>query len=177
MLPQRVSMRTLYLLRHAKSDWDDANLGDAERPLAPRGRRAAKRMGAHLAEVGPIPDRVLCSTARRAIDTWELAAAELDAEPELELDEALYLAPPAVILARVRGVPDRVHTLLVVGHNPGFQALAVQLAGGPRTAAAEKIGKFPTAALARFTLAHGGWRQLAPETVRLAAFVRPSELD
>jgi phosphohistidine phosphatase len=170
-------MRTLHLLRHAKSDWDDANLGDAERPLAPRGRRAAKRMGAHLAEVGPIPDLVLCSTARRAVDTWTLAAAELRAEPELTLDEGLYLAPPALLLARVRRVSDRVHTLLVVGHNPGFQELAVHLAGGPRSAAAERIGKFPTAALATFTLAHGGWRELAPEALRLAAFVRPAELD
>jgi phosphohistidine phosphatase len=169
-------MRTLLLLRHAKSDWDQAR-EDHERPLAPRGRRAAKRMGAHLAESGVRPDLVLCSTALRARDTWRFAAAALGAEPELELVPELYLASPARILERVRSAPDRCHTLLVVGHNPGFQELAVQLAGGPRSAPGERIGKFPTAALARFTLANGGWRGLAPGKVQLADFVRPSELD
>jgi phosphohistidine phosphatase len=177
MLPQRVSMRTLLLLRHAKSDWADAGQDDHERPLARRGVRAAERMGAHLAEAGCVPDLVLCSTARRAVETWRLAAAALGSDAIVELDSELYLASPARILERVQRAPDRCHTLLVVGHNPGFQELAVRLAGGSRTAAAERIGKFPTAALATFTLARGGWGELAPSGVRLAAFVRPSELD
>lgn len=177
MLPQRVPMRTLLLLRHAKSDWDDERQADHERPLAPRGVRAARRMGAHLAESGVAPDLVLCSTARRAVETWRLAAAELGGDCALELDAELYLAAPARILERVHRVPDRCRTLLVVGHNPGFQELALQLAGGQRTAAGARIGKFPTAALARFALPRGSWRELAPGRTRLEAFVRPSELS
>lgn len=161
------------LLRHAKSDPGDPGRDDHARELAPRGVRAAGRMGAELARAGLLPELVLCSTARRAAETWRLAAAALGAEPPLELDPELYLAPPARILARVRRAPDRVRTLLVVGHNPGFQELALHLAGG---GAAARIGKFPTAALATFEMAHGPWSELGPAGVRLVRFVRPSEL-
>lgn len=169
-------MRTLLLLRHAKSSWDDDRRDDHERPLAPRGVRAAALVGAYLAEESRAPDLVLCSAARRAVETWERAAAVLPRAPRLVLDEALYLASPEQILARVRRVEDRVARLLVVGHNPGFQQLALELAGGAASAEARRIGKFPTGALASFTLARAGWSELAPGRVRLADFVRPADL-
>jgi phosphohistidine phosphatase len=171
-------MRTLLLLRHAKSSWDDEGADDRVRPLAPRGVRAAARMGAHLAEQAPL-DLVLCSTARRAAETWERASAALGPAPPVAFDDALYLASPARILARVRRVPHGVRRLLVVGHNPGFHELALQLAGAggdAARAAAERIGKFPTGALAAFELARGDWSELGRAPTRLVAFVRPKDL-
>lgn len=167
-------MRTLLLLRHAKARTDDVG-GDAARPLAPRGTRAAARMGEHLAERGWVPDLVLCSTARRARETWEHASAALHPAPRVALDAALYLASPERILARVRLVDRAVATLLVVGHNPGFHELAYDLA--ETGAARDRIGKFPTAALARFELADGAWSEAGPGALRFAELVAPRELD
>lgn len=148
--------------------------GDHERPLAPRGKRAAARIGEHLAAMSRIPDLVLCSTSRRTVETWRHVAAAFPAEPPVERDRALYLAPPARILARIERVDDAVAALLVIGHNPGFQELACQLA---RTAAErDRIGKFPTAALARFALARGGWRDAHPGVLRFVDLVRPADL-
>jgi phosphohistidine phosphatase len=167
-------MRTLLLLRHAKARTDDVG-GDVARPLAPRGRRAAARMGELIVERGWEPDLVLCSTARRARETWDQAAAALRRAPRVALDERLYLASPSRILARVREVEEGVGTLLVVGHNPGFHELAYDLAASG--AARDRIGKFPTAALARFELADGGWAEAGPGTLRFAELVAPKELD
>jgi len=167
-------MRTLLLLRHAKSSWDVKD--DHERTLAPRGARAAALLGAYLAEPGRAPDLVLCSTARRAIETWERAAEQLAKPPRVVLDEELYLAAPARILARIRRADDRARRLLVVGHNPGFQQLAVELAGGAEAPGAARVGKFPTCALAVFELARGAWSELSPGRVELAGFVRPADL-
>jgi phosphohistidine phosphatase len=164
-------MRTLLLLRHAKSSWDAAD--DHERTLAPRGVRAAALLGAYLAEEGRAPDLVLCSTARRAVETWQRVAAQLPKPPRVVLDAALYLAAPERILARVQRADDRVRRLLVVGHNPGFQELALELAG---SAGAARIGKFPTCALAIFEIARGGWSELSPADASLAEFVRPVDL-
>jgi phosphohistidine phosphatase len=168
-------MRTLQLLRHAKSDWDDATADDHDRVLAPRGERAATLVGVHLSQDGA-PELVLCSTARRAVETWERAAAQLPHPPPVELDGALYLASPAQILARVRRVDDAVRRVLVVGHNPGLQALAVQLAGGPGSPGAARVGKFATAALATFSIRRGGWGDLDARAATLADFVRPADL-
>jgi phosphohistidine phosphatase len=167
-------MRTLLLLRHAKARTDDVG-GDSARPLAPRGLRAAERMGEEIAERGWVPDLVLCSTARRARETWDQASAALRPAPRVAFDEKLYLASPARILARVREVDVRVRTLLVVGHNPGFHELACDLAASG--AARDRIGKFPTAALARFELADGDWAEAGPGALRFIEIVAPKELD
>jgi phosphohistidine phosphatase len=167
-------MRTLQLLRHAKSSWDGDD--DHDRPLAPRGVRAATLVGVHLAELEALPDLVLCSTARRAVETWERAEAQLPERPPVRYDDALYLAPPERILARIRKVEDGVRRLLVVGHNPGLQELAVELAGGPRSEGAARIGKFATGALASFSLRRVGWSDLDARAAELADFVRPADL-
>jgi phosphohistidine phosphatase len=169
-------MRILQLLRHAKSNWDGPAGDDHGRVLAPRGQRAATLVGVHLAQQDAAPELVLCSTARRAVETWERAAAQLPHPPPVELDEALYLASPAQILARVQRVDAAVRRVLVVGHNPGFQALAVQLAGGPGSEGAARVGKFATGALATFSLRRGGWAELDARATSLTDFVRPADL-
>lgn len=173
-------MKTLLLLRHAKSSWDDPALDDFDRPLNPRGRKAAPRVGAWIGERGLVPDRVLCSAARRALESWERAAPALavDPLPPVEVVHGLYLAEPRRILALVRAQPDDVDSLLVVGHNPGFEDLArgLAVAGDPEALAGLAAG-FPTAGLAVFRFPVDRWEEVGPGVGRLEAFVRPRELE
>ncbi|MEV4940541.1 SixA phosphatase family protein [Streptomyces zaomyceticus] len=118
-------------MRHAKSAWPEG-VADHDRPLGPRGLRDAPAAGRFLAEHGGPPDLVLCSPARRARRTWELAAAELDSPvpaPTVH-DPRLYGAGDAELLDVLHGVPDEVATLLLVGHNPGLEDLVLLLAAG-----------------------------------------------
>lgn len=170
-------MRTLLLLRHAKSNWDDPTQGDHDRPLAERGREAARRMGSTLGERGLDPDLVLCSTAVRAQETWLLAAPAAGSRAPVRDAESLYLADPARLLAVVRSTPDEVLRLLVVGHNPGLARFAAELvAKGPARDLKRMRRKFPTAALAVIAFNAGGWNEIAPGQGTLEAFIRPRDL-
>jgi phosphohistidine phosphatase len=163
--------RRIDLLRHAKSSWDDPGLADHDRPLTSRGRRAAARIGRHLREAGVEPELILCSTARRTQDT--LALLELHGAASIEAE--LYGASSDGLFERLRELSDDVHSVLLIGHNPGIHDLAVMLAGeAPRRD--ELNAGFPTAALATLTF-DGGWRQLRPAACELVAFVKPRELD
>lgn len=156
-------MKTLILLRHAKSDWADPALTDHDRPLAERGREAAPRMGAWLKAHGPRPDLVLCSTATRARQTLALALKELGAAPETRFDRGLYLAGGAGVLARLRQAPDEAATLLLVGHNPDLEQLARRLATtGDKPALARLAEKYPTAGLAVIELPVERWSDTGP---------------
>jgi phosphohistidine phosphatase len=137
--------------------------------------RAAALLGVYLAQERLAPDLALCSSARRAVETWQRASAELPRAPRLRREDGLYLASADELLERVRRVDDAVRSLLLVGHNPGFVELATRLAGSDSGALA-RIGKFPTACLASFALARGGWSALAPGRISLVRFVRPADL-
>lgn len=170
-------MKTLLLLRHAKSSWDDAGLADFDRPLAPRGLRAAPRMARELVRRDWLPDAVLVSPALRTRQTWELVAAELPAPPEPKFRKHLYEASAEQMLAEVRDAGDRAKTLLVIGHNPGLEDFAGQLASptSEAGAVARLREKFPTAALARFVFERG-WSQLHAGSARLTHLLRSREL-
>lgn len=168
-------MRRLMLLRHAKSAWPEG-MADDERPLAPRGREAAPRMGLYLAQSSLLPDLVLVSPARRARETWEIVAPLLP-PAETREEPRIYEAPAASLLAVVREAPDSASTLLLVGHNPGFETLARALTGhGDRDAFARLRQKFPTAGLAVIDFEAASWRDLAPASGRLDRFVTPRTL-
>ena len=158
------------MLRHAKSDRGVA-APDHERPLAPRGRDAAPRIGRYLSEHFGAPQLALCSTATRAVDTLELVLAELAGTIDVRYEAALYLADPETLRARLSAADNDVDAVLIVGHNPGLASLVEGL-GGP--SAQTRIGKFPTAALA--TLDVAAWDQLAPEACRLVDYVVPDDL-
>ena len=181
--------RTLVLFRHAKSAWPD--VPDHDRPLARRGIRAAPVMGRWLREAGLVPGQVLCSTARRARETWQFAQAGLAASPPVTFDVRIYAAAPAALLALIREAPPATGTLLLIGHNPAIEDLARLLAAAPGAAGPGTAGprtgdshhsdldrmrsKFPTAAIA--VLRFGGtWHDLAPGRARLTAFVTPGDL-
>jgi phosphohistidine phosphatase len=169
-------MRELLLLRHAKSSWDQPGVSDRERELAPRGLTAAARMGDLLREQDLAPDLVLCSTARRTVDSWKLAGARLERQPRVTYCDALYLAAPDRILDLIRRHGGSAQRLLLVGHNPGLHQCATRLTGaGAQALRARLAQKFPTGALARIGVA-GGWAELAPGSGELLGFWIPREL-
>ena len=166
--------RKLVLFRHAKSAWP-AGVPDHERPLGPRGKRDAPVMGRWLREAGCTPDQVVCSTARRARETWQLAQTGLAATPPVTFDRGVYEASAAGLLALIRRTPAAVGTLLVIGHNPAIEELGLMLAAPRPDDALERMEvKFPTAAVAVLELT-GNWDQLGPGMAHLAAFVVPRE--
>jgi phosphohistidine phosphatase len=169
--------KQLLLLRHAKSSWDDPDLLDFDRPLSGRGLKAAPLVGRELARQGWLPDLALVSPALRTRDTWRLVAAELPARVEAEFPQGLYEATAADILAKVRQANAATSGLLLLGHNPGLEEFARRLAGAGSDAAALKRleEKFPTAALARFTVEEE-WANLAFGDADLTHCIRPKEL-
>ncbi len=144
-------MPTLYVLRHAKSSWDDDSLPDHDRPLAPRGIRNAQTMALSIRWADPLPELVICSGALRTRQTLELVASALG-DADVVVEEGLYGASADELLGRVREIPDDVGAAMLIGHNPGMQELVVRLSqpGDERDAAAEK---FPTCAFASIRLA------------------------
>lgn len=171
-------MRTILLLRHAKSAWSDPRLDDHERPLTRRGERAAKAVADYIVRTGPHPDLILCSTAMRTRQTLAPLVTRLPAPaPPISLEKSLYLASEDTLLAHLRAVTDDVSTVLLIGHNDGIWRLAEVLAGsGPAEALAALREKFPTGALARLSVPDRPWRDLATGSAKLVAFVRPRDL-
>ena len=175
--------KQLFLLRHAKSSWDDPGLGDHERPLSPRGARAVRVLAEHLRVSAIEPALVLCSTARRTRETYEgvKPGGELLIEPEL------YGADASSVLERLTRLPQETDSVMVIGHNPAMQVLVLRLAGGGANPSdqggpvaeasdlSEVQHKFPTGALATLNF-ECAWGELAPGRARLTAFVRPKQL-
>jgi len=170
-------MLTLSILRHAKSSWDVTELDDFDRPLAKRGAKAAPEIGAKLASEKLVPDLVLCSTAIRTRATLALVIPELPAPPaEIKYEDELYLAPPSVLLDRLRRVTGSVAHILLVGHNPGLHGLALELtADGSRDDLRDLATKFPTGTLAVLTFKLDRWSEIGPATGDLKLFVTPKE--
>lgn len=170
-------MKTLYLLRHAKSSWDSPNGEDHERPLAPRGEKAAHAVGVHLAEREARIDLVLCSTARRAVDTMRLALAPLDPQPVVEKERGLYLCGARVLLERLRDAPDDANAVMLVAHNPDLHELAARLCGQASEADEAALSQdYPAGALAVFSFAVSHWHDVAPGGGRLMEYVLPRKL-
>lgn len=170
-------MKTLTLLRHAKSGWDDPVGRDFDRPLNRRGRKAAVTVGAEMKARGLLFDRVVASPARRVVETLdEVAQGYGPIDPIY--DQRVYLASPAALLELVRQAEDEVDRLLLVGHNPGLEALALLLTGEDGDALrAELAVKYPTGTVAEISLPASSWRDVRPGTGRLVRFIRPRDLD
>jgi phosphohistidine phosphatase len=170
-------MRSLTLLRHAKSSWADETVDDFHRPLNDRGRKAAAAMGRYLVAKGARFDLVLASPAQRVVETLAgLAAGGWEAGP-VQFDSAIYHASTRDLLAMVRAAPDPVRRLLLVGHNPVIGMLALQLSvddgAGLR---AEVAANYPTGALAGLELDIEDWSEAGPECGRLVEFTVPRSL-
>ena len=172
-------MKTLTLLRHAKSGWDDPVARDFDRALNARGKKGATIVGAHLRELGLHFDSVVSSPAVRCVDTldgiWEGYGQVLHPH----WDRRIYLASGATLLDVVHDQPDSVERLLMCGHNPGLEDLILMLvpdsAGSPMREEVEE--KFPTASLAELSIPVDRWADIGANSAALTRFVRPRDLD
>jgi phosphohistidine phosphatase len=165
-------LRTLYLLRHAKAR-REREASDRDRQLHRKGLRQGAALASYLARLGKPLDLVLCSPSRRTRDTLALVLPAVPNRPEIEYPEELYLGSSETLLHAVRGVGERVRSLMLVGHNDGIHQFALALASGDDVT---RLAGFPTGALALFEFDVGSWRQLKPRTGRLTAYVDPDEL-
>ena len=169
--------RQLLLLRHAKAVTGEPGMTDFARPLADRGRKAAARMGRYLAEQNLAPDLVLCSPARRTRETWEIAAPALPPATTRFVDDLYDFGDGETLLAVIRRDGGGASRILLVGHNPAIQSLALLLSGKPETSLKRQMAeKYPTAGLALLDFATGDWASMAAGSARLTAFVRPRDL-
>ncbi len=167
-------MKHLYLLRHAKSSWDDEGLSDVERPLAPRGEKASAAIGKHLRKHGVAPELILCSPSVRTRETLDRIGLD---ESEIRFEDAIYEATAGELVEVLHGVTPGIESVMLIGHNPGIERLAITLARGGDGAGLERLArKYPTAALATLTF-YGSWAELGPDDAELASFVTPKQLS
>lgn len=174
-------MLELILMRHAKSDWSDKALGDFDRALSKRGKTDAPRMGKALARRGLIPEKILCSPARRTRETLKLVLEGMEASPAVVYDQALYAFGDGIAyLDRLR-MENHGATLMLIGHNPSVQNLALRLCASGDADLRAAIGrKFPTAAAAIIMLPAKRWSELPPQpqiSGELKLFLTPKTLD
>jgi phosphohistidine phosphatase len=171
-------MRRLLIFRHAKAERAAPGESDLRRALNERGRKDAAKIGAYMAGHALVPDRVLISTAARSQETWKYAATAFQPAPGAMTVERLYDATLHTILAVVKGTPANIHTLLVIGHNPGLHELAVMLIASGDVEARERLHeKLPTSGLAIIDFAFDDWNKLHPKSGRLERFVSPKSLE
>lgn len=169
-------MKRLLLLRHGKADRHSA-AGDRERPLTQRGEEDARRVGEFLRDAGMTPELAVASNARRAKQTLERTLEAFPAHVTHLIENTIYLATREHLVDVLRQTPDKVHTLLAVGHNPGFAELADWLAGSGEDEALEHMrASYPTAALAILDFETEHWAEVRRGAARLNRFVTPAAL-
>lgn len=158
-------MKTLLLMRHAKSDWEDASLRDFDRPLAERGLRDAPRMARELSARGPLPDLIISSPAVRARQTAEAVVGASGLDAPLEFDASIYEASTAELMKVVRNISDASACAMLIGHNPGFEGMVARLTGADE--------RMPTAAVACVELDVDRWEDAEDGQGRLAWLLTP----
>jgi phosphohistidine phosphatase len=162
-------MRTLYLLRHAKSSWKDATLPDFDRPLKDRGRKAAKRVGKHLKREKLSDPVVVCSPAVRTRETAEIVLKHAHVGAQVRFEERIYEASLRDLVQVVSEILDEKQLAILIGHNPGFEELLAYLTGEGR--------RMPTGALAKINFEVESWKDIKEDQGRLAWFVTPKQLE
>ena len=170
-------MKTLYLLRHGDAEPNRSGGSDHERSLAPPGRSASERVGAHLARNPFPPSLFLCSSARRAVETLEAVRSYLPGPAEVLCERSLYLAASDQIFQRICEVDGRHMAVLLVGHNPGIGRLAHDLVRPSAGGDTERLQReFPAGAIAVLTFDVDRWFDIAPRCAHLAEFTTPTRL-
>lgn len=171
-------MKTLILMRHAKSSWTADDRADHDRTLSSRGRDAAPKMGQWLKRQKLRPEMALCSTAARVSETFALIRPSLPADITVLEKKKLYMALPREIVAEIAKVGHEIGTLMVIGHNPGIGSLAHWLAGQGDPAELQRVAaKFPTAAIAVLDFDLESWRDVDADSGTLRHFATPKDGD
>jgi phosphohistidine phosphatase len=170
-------MKTLYLLRHAKSSWKDEGLEDFDRRLSKRGCAAAKAMGEYLARHRIAPAQVLCSPAKRTRETLERLQDGIGRAVPVRFEKVIYMAEASALLRRLRRLNDSLPSAMLVGHNPGLEQLALGLAAEQDGELRRQLQlKLPTGSLAIIETDVDHWADLKPGCGRITAFVRAKDL-
>ena len=162
-------MRTLYLLRHAKSSWKDQTLPDFDRPLKDRGRKAAKRIGKYLGAEKLSDPLVVCSPAVRTRETADIVLKHAHLPVGVRYEERIYESSLRDLVEVVAEIPDDKQVVILIGHNPGFEELLAYLTGEGR--------RMPTCALAKIKFDVESWKEIKEDQGALDWFVTPKELD
>jgi phosphohistidine phosphatase len=170
-------MKTLTLLRHAKSGWDDPVARDFDRPLNPKGQRAAALIGRHMKSEGLGFDHVVASPAVRVVETLEHVRQGYGSDLAPHWDQRIYLASAATLLDLVHDLPDAAEHVLLAGHNPGLEELVLMLVPPGAALRDEVEVKFPTATLAELRFEGGAWGDVRAGGAELVRLVRPRDLD
>jgi phosphohistidine phosphatase len=164
-------------MRHGRYELSDPSVEDFARPLNEGGRRDGELIGRFLGDQGIPPALILCSAARRAHETLDAVRRGLDADIPTNIEEVLFMAEAETLLWRLTRVDLGIPSVMIIGHNPGLQHLALGLAGrGDGEARQRLAGGYPTAALARFSADIDRWQDLRPGRARLEQFVRAGDL-
>ena len=162
-------MKRLLIMRHAKSSWKDDGLTDHERPLKKRGKNDAQLMGKLLKSKKIVPDLIICSTAQRAKETAEVLAESMKFKENITFSDALYMAEPSDILNEIASHAAKEKTIMVIGHNPGSEALVQILTG--------KVESLPTASIAYVTAKIDDWKEIEKnDSLKLKNLWRPKDL-
>lgn len=171
-------MKTLTLLRHAKSGWDDPVARDFDRPLNAKGARAATAIGQRMRASGMAFDHVVASPAQRVIETVQHLTVGYGRAIEPAWDRRLYLASPAMLIDLIHALPEDADRVLLIGHNPGLEELVLLLvADRAEDALRHEVAiKYPTASIAELAIGDS-WALLLPGAARLTRFIRPRDLD
>ena len=173
-------MKTIFLLRHAKSSWSDPSTDDFERPLNERGKRNAAQIGTYLAENSILPDVILCSPAARAQETLSLIRPYLPENQTFMVNNELYLASAVTILNFIEQVKETASSVMIIAHNPGLHELALNLAGRKNIGVSPLLNrvmqKYPTGALALAICETQNWANLTQNPSSLVDFVCPEDL-
>lgn len=170
-------MKTLTLLRHAKSSWDDPVARDFDRPLNAKGQRAAAMMGRHMKSLGLAFDHAVASPAVRVVETLDHLAQGYGSDLTPAWDKRIYLASVSTLLDLVHELPEGAEHVLLAGHNPGLEELVLLLVPDDGALREEVEVKFPTASLAEIRLSGDRWADVKPGAAELVRFVRPRDLD
>jgi len=170
-------MKTVFLLRHAKSSWEEPELRDFDRPLSPRGRSAAKKIGQYMKVKGILPGLVISSPSARTRETIERLEGGLGEKLDVKFLDSLYLGAARTLAEDAMETPEEVSSLMIIGHNPGMHALAVHWAAkGPEQMLESLYAKFPTGALAEIEFRVNNWPAVASAHGELKRFVLPRSL-
>ena len=171
-------MKILTLLRHAKSGWDDPVTPDFDRPLNKRGRKAARTIGREMRAQGLEFDRVIASPAVRVVETLDDVADGYDGPFRPDYDRRVYLASVTTLLDVIHETDDEVERLLLVGHNPGIELLAMLLTRDDGNRLREEIDvKYPTGTVAEIVLPVEHWSEVKEGLGKVTRFIRPRDLD
>lgn len=165
-------MKTLFIMRHAKSSWDDSSLNDYDRPLNHRGNRDAPAMGRYLSGLELLPDRVISSPAERAKQTIFHVAKQIGYPREkIQWDRDLYFGSAGAYLKAMHDLPDTEDSVLIAGHNPSVEHVISHLSGG------EAPGRITTANIACFTSDATNWKHTEPKDFTFKWLMRPKDLQ